>query len=81
MQSNEEQWTATMAAEDLKRGVPRMAFRIKEAAEALGMSQDSFERYVEGHVGVMRLGTMKLVPLAELERFVEENACRAGGDW
>jgi excisionase family DNA binding protein len=70
-----------MQANDSKSGVPRLTFRIKEAAEALGMSEDSFERYVESHIKLLRLGRLKLVPASELQRFVEENAYGVGGAW
>ncbi|HUN77904.1 MAG TPA: hypothetical protein VMU32_03195 [Solirubrobacteraceae bacterium] len=81
MQSTEDQWTTTMKAEDRKQGSPRLALRIKEAAEALGMSVDSFERYVEHQVELLRIGRMKLVPVAELQRYIDENSYRVGGDW
>jgi hypothetical protein len=72
---------AVTQAEDVPTGMPRLTYRIKEAAAALGMSVDSFERYVEAEIKVLRLGSMKLVPPSELERFIEENAYRVGGDW
>jgi len=61
--------------------VPQLALRVKDAAQALGMSVDSFERYVEPDLKLLRLGKMKLVPTYELQRFVNENACRIGSDW
>jgi hypothetical protein len=58
-----------------------LALRIADAAHALGMSIESFERYVESEVKILRLGTMKLVAVAELERFLDEQACQIGSDW
>ena len=72
---------AMMQAEDGTGGVPRLALRMQEAAEALGMSVDSFERYVEHQIGLLRVGRLKLVPVTELKRFIDENAYRVGGDW
>jgi hypothetical protein len=58
-----------------------LALRIGDAAEAFGISVESFERYVESKVKILRLGKMKLVAVAELERFLEEEAYVIGGDW
>ncbi|MFN8161375.1 MAG: hypothetical protein U0R52_10085 [Solirubrobacterales bacterium] len=38
------------------------------------MSLDSFERYVQGEVKLIRKGRLCLVPAAELDRWVEQNA-------
>ena len=54
----------------------RMALSIAEAAAALGISRDGFERYVLGELRVMRVGRRVLVPVKELERYVERNAAR-----
>ena len=45
-----------------------------EAATALSMSIDSFERYVQPHVRCIRKGRLRLFPIAELERWADENA-------
>jgi excisionase family DNA binding protein len=52
----------------------KLALTRAEAAEALGMSVDSFERYVQGQVRLVRLGRLVLVPVSELERWLEANA-------
>lgn len=54
----------------------RLALTRTEAAEALGMSLDSFERYVQSEVRLVRRGRIRLVPVGELERWVAENAER-----
>jgi len=56
------------------RAVPRVALTKSEAAEALGISIDSFERHVQPELRVIRRGRMRLVPLRELERWAAENA-------
>jgi hypothetical protein len=56
--------------------VPRVAVTRTEAACALGMSVDSFERYVQGDIRLLRLGRLVLVPVAELERWADEHAER-----
>jgi hypothetical protein len=57
--------------------VPRLAVDRAEAAAALGMSLDSFERYVQPHVRIIRLGRMRLVALSELEDWARSAGERA----
>jgi hypothetical protein len=57
--------------------IPRLALTREEAAQAVGMSLDSFERHVEPTVRLVRLGRMRLMPIAELERWLDEHAERA----
>lgn len=57
--------------------VPRLALDRAEAAASLGMSLDSFERYVQPHVRIIRLGRMRLVALAELEDWARSAGERA----
>ena len=47
-----------------------------DAAAALGMSVDSFERYVMAEVRCVRRGKLRLFPTTELERWADENAER-----
>lgn len=47
-----------------------------DAAAALGMSVDSFERYVQSDLRVIRRGRLRLYPVAELERWARDNAER-----
>jgi hypothetical protein len=57
--------------------IPRLALTREEAAQAVGMSLDSFERHVQPTVRLVRLGRMRLMPIAELERWLDEHAERA----
>jgi hypothetical protein len=57
--------------------IPRLALTREEAADAIGMSLNSFERHVQPTIRLVRLGRMRLVPVAELERWLSENASRA----
>jgi excisionase family DNA binding protein len=54
----------------------RLAVTKQEAAAVLGMSVDSFERYVMPHVRAVRKGKLRLFPVEELERWLRENASR-----
>ena len=56
--------------------IPRLALTREEAAAAVGMSLDSFERHVQPHLRLLRLGRMRLVPVRELARWAEEQAER-----
>jgi len=52
----------------------RVALAREEAAAVLGMSLDSFERYVQPDIAMIRRGRMRLVPVAELTRWANEMA-------
>jgi hypothetical protein len=53
-----------------------IALAKPDAAAALAMSVDSFERYVMRDVRCIRRGRLRLYPTAELERWAETNAER-----
>ncbi len=54
--------------------LPRFALTRAEAARSLGLSVDSFERYCQPDLKLVRRGRLRLVPVSELERWVRENA-------
>jgi hypothetical protein len=54
--------------------IPRLALTRQEAADALGMGLTSFEEHVQPTLRLVRLGRMRLVPVAELERWLADNA-------
>ena len=53
---------------------PRFVLSVEEAAAALSVSRDTFERYVLAELRLIRLGRRLLVPIPELERWVDEHA-------
>ncbi len=53
---------------------PRLALTRREAATALGMGVTSFEQYVQPQVRAVRRGKLRLFPVRELERWLDENA-------
>ena len=57
--------------------VPRLAYTRSEAAAALGISLDSFERYVQPELQIVRHGKLRMVPARELERWLEKHASHA----
>lgn len=57
-----------------ERDWPRLALSPADAAAALAMSRDSFDRYVRDEVRLVRRGRLVLVPVVELERWLERSA-------
>lgn len=60
--------------------VQRFALTIEESAASLGMSPSHFRRHVLPHLKVIYSGSVRLIPVPELERWVRENATIAGGE-
>lgn len=54
----------------------RLALSKREAADALGVSVDFLEEHVMHELRVVRRGRRRLIPVRELERWLEENALR-----
>lgn len=54
--------------------VERLLYTREEAARALGMSVDTFERRVQPFIKVVPCGSLVQVPPEELRRWVRENA-------
>lgn len=54
--------------------VPRLALTVEEACAALGVSWDFWSEHVAHDVRIVRAGRRKLVPVAELQRWLEVNA-------
>lgn len=54
--------------------LPRLALSIDEACGALGISWDLWREHVAADVRVVRLGRRRLVPVAELQKWLAEHA-------
>jgi excisionase family DNA binding protein len=54
--------------------VPRLALSPTEAAAALGVSRDYFDDHVKRELRVVRRGKLVLIPVAELERWLQREA-------
>ena len=59
--------------------VPRLALSVAEACEALGVGWDFWAEHVAPDVRIVRRGRRRLVPVAELARWLDANAERALG--
>ena len=63
------------------RDIPRLALSPNEASAALGVSRDYFDEHIAHELRIVRRGRRKLVPVAELERWLErESALTVGGE-
>lgn len=52
----------------------RLALRKQEAARALGLSDESFDKYAVPQLRCVRLGSVRLYPVTELQIFLDTNA-------
>jgi hypothetical protein len=53
---------------------PPILVSREDAAHMLGMSLRHFQRFVQPHVRIVRVGQRRLIPVAELERWADEKA-------
>ena len=56
---------------------PRLALSPDEAALSLGVSRDYFDKHVAPDLRIVRLSRRRLVPVRELESWLDRNAARA----
>jgi hypothetical protein len=56
------------------RPVPRIALTRREAAESIGVGLTTFKQQVQPQLRMVRRGKVRLIPVTELERWLEENA-------
>ena len=61
-------------AEPPARRIERLALSKSEAAEALGVSVDFLEDHVLHELRIVRRGRRRLIPVRELERWLDESA-------
>jgi len=57
--------------------LPRLSISPGEAAEMLGVNRDFFDEHIKPELRIVRRGSKTiLIPVAELERWLEKNATR-----
>lgn len=56
--------------------VPRLALSKAEAAAALGVSVDYLEEHVMAELRIVRRGRRRLIPIRELENWLDRSASR-----
>jgi excisionase family DNA binding protein len=57
--------------------VERLALSPDEAANAIGVSRSFFFEHVIGELRVVRVGRRRLIPVAEIARWLDREASRA----
>lgn len=70
-----------IVAKKLPASIPRIALTPAEAAAAIGVGPDFFDQNVAPHLRLIRRGRKRLVPVAELERWVAGNAEAPSIEW
>ena len=60
----------------IRQRAPRLSLRPDEAARALGVSRSFFFAQILPELSVVRRGRLRLVPVSELERWLDRNAAR-----
>jgi hypothetical protein len=55
----------------------RLALTRAEAATSLGVSIDFFDEHIAPELRVVRHGRLRLYPIRQLERWLDDNAARA----
>jgi hypothetical protein len=60
--------------------IPRVALKVAEACEALGVSHDTWIRHVAADVKIVRLGRRKVIAVSELQRWLDERGERLRDD-
>jgi hypothetical protein len=53
--------------------VEPLAYQRKQAAEALGIGVDTFDRHVRPHLGVVYVGGLRLYSVPELRAWLDRN--------
>lgn len=53
---------------------PALALSIEDAAAALSVSWDTFHNHIAAELRIVRIGRRKLVPVAELEKWLDQHA-------
>jgi hypothetical protein len=62
----------------IKRPLQRLSLNQQEAAEAIGVSVDHFERHIKAELPVVYSGSLKLYPVAGIKQWLAENSLRGG---
>jgi excisionase family DNA binding protein len=57
-----------------KRTTPVLALSVEQACEALGVSWDTWRAHIEPDMRLVRLGRRKLIPVSELQAWLDRYA-------
>jgi excisionase family DNA binding protein len=79
MQVDEHIVDAGSLEEGVMTRTTRLALRPDEAARAVGVSRSFFFEIILPELRVIRRGRVRLIPVSELQRWLDANASRALG--
>ena len=60
--------------------IPRLSLSKQEAADALGVSIDFFDEHIANELRMVRRGRRRLIPVRELERWLDRHADGVGAE-
>ena len=66
----------TFAAQE--QSAPTLALSVEQACEALRVSWDTWRAHIEPDVRLVRLGRRKLIPVSELQAWLDRHAESVG---
>jgi hypothetical protein len=66
--------------QNARANLPRLAFRVGEAAAVLGVSADFFNAHIAGELRWIRRGSVKLVSAQELQGWLDASGSRVLDD-
>jgi len=58
----------------VKPTTPALALTVEQACAALSVSWDTFNTHVASDLKIVRIGRRKLVPVTELQRWLDQHA-------
>ncbi len=67
-----------MSAPVSKPAPPALALSIEQACASLGVGWDLWKSSIEHEIRIVRIGRRKLVPVAELEKWLDQHAEAVG---
>jgi excisionase family DNA binding protein len=70
------QAAATLTAQN--QSAPTLALSVEQACEALGVSWDTWRAHIEPDVRLVRVGRRKLIPVSELQAWLDRHAQSVG---
>ena len=77
VQANGSERRRKKSSGDRRGQLPRLSISPGEAAEMLGVSRDFFDEHIKPELRIVRRGSKTiLIPVAELERWLEKSAAR-----
>jgi excisionase family DNA binding protein len=63
---------------DRKQSAAALALSVEQACEALGVSWDTWRAHIEPDVRLVRVGRRKLIPVSELQAWLDRHAESVG---